>query len=264
LEDVLNINHPPKYEDCAIFQLIILPYLQFTPEKEMQAFQCVIIQNNNTVITLRDAADDIYAPVVRRMQQLNLRISELGHHYTFYALLDLHVDQYHVLSYDLNDEILDLEEAISENPEKQHLRRIKDLRKSLFFFKKNVFPLRDMVRSMRKNQNFSDSGDLSMYFDDLETHLNDVIENINLQMELISNLFDIYTSSLGIRANEVMKTLTIVGTIFIPLTFIVGIYGMNFKHMPELEMPYGYYAVMLFMLICALGMLFLMKRKKWL
>lgn len=263
LEDVLNVQHPAKYEESESFVLLILPFLKWTENRELEFFNSILILNTKYIISLRDSKDDIFPAIRQRIASKSFRINNSGLDYTFYALIDLHIDLYHEIGEEIEEEILDLEERISENPHESQLKRIQNLRKSIFFFKKKVLPLRDIIRQVRNPDGEWNNPELKPFYDDLESHLNDVLASINLQIDLISNLFDIYISSLTINANEVMKTLTIVGAIFIPLTFVVGVYGMNFKNMPELETEHGYFITMFIMLFIVLGMLYFMRKKKW-
>ncbi|NHJ32726.1 MAG: magnesium/cobalt transporter CorA, partial [Asgard group archaeon] len=204
------------------------------------------------------------------IRSLKGRIRKMGADYLAYALLDAVVDNYFMILEQLGEEIEDIEEELVSKPTSKTLHEIHRLKRELIFLRKSVWPLREVINSMDRGESALIKESTGIYLRDVYDHTIQVIDTIETYRDIVSGMLDTYLSSISNRMNEVMKVLTIIATIFIPLTFIVGIYGMNFNpeaspwNMPELNWGFGYISVVGVMIIIALGMIIYFKRKKWL
>ena len=188
----------------------------------------------------------------------------MGADYLAYSLIDAIVDNYFAILEGIGERIEGLEEELVSNPKKETLHRIHELKREMIFLRKAVWPLREVISTLQRGDSPLIKNTTAIYLRDVYDHTIQVIDAIETSREMLSGMLDIYLSSISNRMNEIMKFLTIIGTIFIPLTFIVGIYGMNFEFMPELNWRYGYFAIMTFMFAIGIIMLFYFKKKKWL
>jgi magnesium transporter len=264
LEDILNPEQRPKVEDYGDYLFIILKMLHLR-EKTDALFteQVSIILGENFVISFQENDQDIFDPVRQRLKIGKGRLRGEGADYLAYTLLDLIVDHYFVILERLGEIIEDLEEELVANPTPATLNRIHRLKRDMIILRKSVWPLREVVSQLERRESPLIKDSTNIYLKDLYDHVIQVIDNIETFRDILAGMLDIYLSSLSNRLNEVMKVLTMIATIFIPLTFIAGVYGMNFKHMPELDWPWGYYVVWLAMATVSLGMVFYFKKKGW-
>lgn len=187
----------------------------------------------------------------------------MGPDYLMYSLLDVIVDHYFVVLDKVQDDIELLQDELVNKPTKDTLPKIQQLKHYLIILRKSIWPLREMISFLQRYESSLIDGGLRMYLRDVYDHTIQIVDSIETFRDIISGSLDIYLSSISNRMNEVMKVLTIIGTIFIPLTFIVGVYGMNFKYMPELSLPWTYPTLWVIMLLIALGMVRYFKKKKW-
>jgi len=279
-EDIVNIGQRPKIEpyDDMVFMVMrmIVPSDSLTDKTEtkgkprqLHAEQISIILTPTTVLTFQESDSNVFDPVIRRLQTSHTRLRKAKVDYLSYALMDTVVDYYFQGLDVLSEEIELLEEKIIRKPSESDLQRIHALRRDLIYFRKSVWSLRDGLNSLLRDDSTMIEAETKVFFRDVYDHVIQVIDSIENHRELVFSLYDIYMSGLSNRMNEIMKVLTIIATIFIPLTFVVGIYGMNFDpeaspwNMPELNMYYGYPATMLFMVLVSFGMLYYFRRKGW-
>ncbi|MCH8558148.1 MAG: magnesium/cobalt transporter CorA, partial [Balneolia bacterium] len=283
-EDIVNTSQRPKiepYDDMVfIVMRVIMP--QDMPEvtekkkkgsspkhRPLHSEQIAIIVTPTSVITFQESETSLLEPVVKRLISVGTRLRKNKPDYLTYAIVDTVVDYYFQALDVLSEEIELLEEKIIHRAEEHDLQRIHALRRDLIYFRKSVWSMRDGLNSLIRDESKIIHKDTKVFFRDVYDHIVQVIDSIENHRELVFSLYDIYMSGLSIKMNEVMKVLTIIATIFIPLTFIVGIYGMNFDpdsspwNMPELGMYYGYPASLLFMLLVSLGMLYFFRRRGW-
>jgi magnesium transporter len=188
----------------------------------------------------------------------------MGIDYLGYCLLDALVDNYFLVLENLGDRIEDLEETVITRPSHDILKQIYSLKRELLYLRRSVWPLREVVNNLQRGGSRLVSPAISLFLKDLYDHIAQVIDTTETFREMVSNLLDIYLSSLSNKMNEIMKVLTIIATIFIPITFIVGVYGMNFTNMPEITWPWGYPMVWLVIIVIVVGLLLFFKKKKWL
>lgn len=264
LEDVLNTGQRPKMEWGENFSFFTLRTLhQELNNTEILSDQVSLLLKDGVLITFHESDLGFFDPIFDRLQNPLSRVRQFKADYLFYALIDIIVDQYFKVIENLGDEIDMLEENLFDLADKQVLEIIQKSRRDLLFVKKVVFPVREALNALLKNENKLIDLQHHRYFNDVYDHVFQMIEIIETYRELNAGIRDIFLSAQSNRMNQVMKMLTIIATIFIPLTFIVGLYGMNFDVMPELRWKYGYLGVWIFMLIIVGAMLIMFKKKRW-
>jgi magnesium transporter len=264
LEDIMNTTQRPKMEDLGEAIYLVLKMVETSPDGCLSTEQMSLIFGPNYVLSFQELPGDIFDPVRERIRRGQGRIRKMGPDYLAYSLLDAIVDDYFVMMEGLGERVEALEDELIANPDRRTLRDIHDLKGKMLFLRKSIWPLRDAVGRLERAETPLIKETTDIYLRDVYDHLIQVIDNVETFREMLSGILDIYLSSVSNRMNEVMKVLTIIGTIFIPLTFIAGVYGMNFKFMPELEWRGGYFVVLGVMLAVGVSLLFWFKRKKWL
>ncbi|HRR29093.1 MAG TPA: magnesium/cobalt transporter CorA [Victivallales bacterium] len=265
LEDILNIRQRPKIEYFDDYIFIVLKMLSYNEVlKEIDAEQVSIILGSNFVFTFQERKGDLFDTIRNRLRNNIGIIRKSSSDYLLYSLIDVIVDNYFLILEKIGVRIEDIEDKILLNPSPEVIRTIHNLKNSLIELRKTVWPLREILSNLYKGESELIKDKTSVYFRDVYDHTIQIIDTIETLRDIVSGLLDVYLSSISNRMNEIMKVLTIIATIFIPLTFIAGVYGMNFKFMPELEWKMGYPMVLLVMFLSAIGMLIYFKRKKWL
>jgi magnesium transporter len=270
LEDILTDQRPKveDYEDYIFIVLKMLYYEEAEDDDEIGDFnidmdQVSIIFGKNFIISFKEKDVDIFRPLRERLRTSKGRIRKQGADYLAYSMIDSIVDHYFVIMEKLGDRFEELEDSVVSNPEPGILPAIYNLKRDMLFLRKSVWPLREAISRMQRMDSHLISETTRIYLRDVYDHTIQVIENIETFRDMSASLLETYLSSLSNKLNEVIKLLTIISTIFIPLTFLSGLYGMNFTHMPELEHPYGYPAVLVLMLLVVAVMLAYFYRKKW-
>ena len=265
LEDILHTGQRPKTEDFGDYIFTVVKMLFYDVQKEeIVAEQMSMILGPRYVISFQETQGDVFDPNRERIRNGKGRIRKAGADYLAYVLIDAIVDQYFVILENLEERIESLEEELITNPIPETLQMIHKLKGLMIFLRKSVWPLRELVNSLERGESSLIAESTGIYLRDVYDHTIEVIETIETFRDMVSGMLDIYLSSVSNRMNEVMKVLTIIATIFIPLTFIVGIYGMNFKYMPELEWHIGYPVALAVMLLIEAFLLLYFRRKKWL
>ena len=264
LEDIVNTNSRPKIDDFKDFIFIILKMLTYDQDKHMLNIEQVsLILGRNYVISFLEDEGDLFDSIRARLRDSQSRTREMGSDYLTYCLMDKVVDEYFLIIESMGEELEKLEDEVATNPSRMFLHRYNDLKQNAIYLRKSVWPLREVINYLLRNEVGLIKIETLPFFRDLYDHTVQVIETIETYRDLFSDIMDIYLSTLSLRLNEVMKVLTIISTIFIPLTFIVGVYGMNFTHMPEIDWKYGYFGVWVLMIIVAGAMIAFFKKKKW-
>jgi len=264
LEDIVNTGQRPKYEDFDSYIFIVLKMLYYDDKKDETAVEQVsLILGSNFVISFQEKEGDVFEPIRERIRNAKGRIRKMGADYLAYSLLDAIVDNYFSILEKLEEKIEGIEEDLMKNPTIETLQTIHDLKKDTIFLRKSVWPLRELISGLERGESNLIQKNIGAYLRDVYDHTIQVIDTIETFRDMISGMIDIYLSSVNNRMNEVMKILTMFAAIFIPLTFIAGIYGMNFQHMPELTWKYGYYIILAVMSTLGIVMLTYFKRKKW-
>jgi magnesium transporter len=267
LEDIVFTNQRAKFEnfDSYIYILIKMVYLKEGSQKdEIETEQVSIIIGENYVLSFQEKEGDVFGPVRDRLRSAKGRIRKMGSDYLAYSLLDAVVDNYFLILEHLGEKVEVIEDDLVGDPSPQCLKGIQELKKDMLYLRKSIWPLREVISSLHKEESPLLKGPTIVYIRDLYDHTIQVIDTVETLRDTASGMLDIYLSSLSNRMNDVMKVLTIIATIFIPLTFIAGIYGMNFHNMPELTWRYGYVFALLLMIAVAFSMLVYFRRKKWL
>lgn len=264
LEDILNTSHQPKLEEFPQSLLIILKLLEYDQDQQhIKAEQCSLVVSAGRLLSFREQSGDLFSPIYRRLENASGRFRERGSDYLAYTLIDSAVDSYfHVLE-TIGDQLEAIEEELITRPSEELLQQIHQLRGQLVFVRKAAAPLRDLVGGLLLSDSPLIDDRTRIYLRDLHEHVVHVMDNIDNYRDTAKGLIDLSLSNMSHRTNEVMQFLTIIASVFIPLTFIAGVYGMNFAHMPELQWRYGYLLAIVLMLCCALAMLWFFKRKKW-
>ncbi len=265
LEDIMNTEQRPKMEEHQNFLFFSLKMLSFQGNgRNLNVEQLSILLGNGLVITFQESPGDVFEPLRERIRQGKGRIRKQKADYLVYALIDAVIDNFFTILESFGEELEELEDLVLNGTTSETASRIHALKKQLLVVRRAAWPLRELVNNFEKSESVWLQKSTRIFLRDVYDHTIQIIDSIEISREVISGLLDIYLSSLSNRTNEVMKVLTIVATIFIPLTFIAGVYGMNFEYMPELAWKWGYPAAMVFMLMAALGMLWFFRRKKWL
>lgn len=261
LEDIMNSTSRPKVEFFEEYMFVTLKMLEHEIESgEVQKEQLSLVVSEKYLIMFQERPGDHFNPIRERINTSKGKVRHKDGYYLAYLILDTVVDNYIATNENLLAQIEQVEDAILNNPNENTLHRILMLRKEVIDVKRGIDPLKEAINTMAREMD----DDIQKYYHDLYDHIIYESENLSMYREMIVNLLDLYHSNLSIKMNQVMKVLTIITTIFVPLTFIVGVYGMNFDNIPELHMQYGYYYVMSGMAVLVIGMLIYFRRKQWL
>jgi magnesium transporter len=265
MEDIVNTEQRPKMEDFGHYVYVVLRMLYFNEEAhEVQGEQVSLILGQNIVISFQEKEGDIFNPIRERIRNNKGRIRKMGADYLAYSLLDTIVDNYFTILEKLGDRIEEMEERLVTDPRPKTLQEIHKLKREMIFLRKSVWPLREVINGLERGESSLIHKASRVYLRDVYDHTIQVIDTVETFRDMLSGMHDTYLSSISNRMNEIMKVLTIIATIFIPLTFIAGVYGMNFKFMPELEWRWAYFIVWLVIVIVAVSMIFFFRKKKWL
>jgi magnesium transporter len=264
LEDILEVGQRPKVEDYDDYLYIVLNSIRPVAEgEELVAEEVSLVLGPHYLLSFYAGDDDIYAPVRERLLQAKGRIRKLGADYLAYSLIDLVVDNYFVELEKFGDQVESLEDAVVAQPSPQTLRDVHRFKNDMIMLRKSLWPLREVIARLERRESPLISENLGNYFRDVYDHTIIAIDTVETYRDILSGMLDIYLSSMSNRLNSIMKVLTIIATIFMPLTFITSLYGMNFKHMPELQWEYGYFMVLGLVVIIAVSMLEYFRRKRW-
>ena len=264
LEDILNTDQRPKMEDHGEYIYVVLKMLNSDKNNSVVIEQISLLLGKNFVISLQEGLEgDVFNPVRERIRSGKGRIRKMGSDYLAYALLDSIVDNYFIVLEKLGEKIEVLEEELITNPKRETLHAIHNLKREMIFLRKSVWPLREVISGLERGESSLISKSTQIFLRDLYDHTIQVIDTVEAFRDMLSGMLDIYLSSVSNKMNEVMKVLTIIATIFIPLTFIAGVYGMNFRNMPEIEWQWGYPLSLLIMGGVAIIMLIFFRKKRW-
>jgi magnesium transporter len=270
LEDIVNTGQRPKLENAERYIHIVLKMLMVDKDSEIISEQVSLILGPNYVISFQERAGDVFEFVRTRIRSNKGRVRKSGADYLAYCLIDAIVDNYYAILENFSDKIEGMQEVLVSNPTPKTLQSIHTLKRDVIHLRKSIWPLREVAAGLERNESALIKKSTRIFLRDVYDHTIQVIDTIETFRDMVSGMVDIYLSSISNRMNEVMKVLTIIATIFIPLTFIAGIYGMNFDpsvspyNMPELSWRYGYFFSLGLMVLAAAGMVVYFKRKKWL
>lgn len=264
LEDIVTMGQYPKVEDFGDYIFVVLKMLHYGEKSgEVEEEQISLVLGSSYVITFQERESDVFKPVIDRLKNGKGRIRTSGADYLAYALIDAVIDRYFVVLEGLGEKIELIEEDLVADPSRKALKHLQDLKREMIFLRRSVWSLREVLSFLERGESSLIRKATRIYFKDVYDHTIQVIDTVETFREMLSGMLDIYLSSMSNRLNEVMKVLTIIATIFIPLTFVAGVYGMNFKFMPELEWRWGYPLIWAVMLSMATGMIIYFRKRKW-
>ena len=263
LEDILNTGQRPKFEDLETYLYVNLTMLQLAgPERNIKGEHVSLIIGHNFLLSFQEDVGDVFDPVRDRIRKEG-RIRKFGPDYLAYALIDDIVDNYFLVIEHLEEQVETLEEELVTNATPSSLHKINNLKKSMIFLRKSIWPLREVISGMERTESSLIKESTLIYLRDVYDHVIQVIDTLETIRDMVSGMIDIYLSGLSYKMNEIMKVLTLIATIFIPLTFVAGVYGMNFRYMPELAWEHGYYMVWVIMIAMVLVMICYFRKKQW-
>ncbi len=263
LEDIANTDQRPKLDDYENRLFLVMKMLSVTDRHEIVVEQVSLVLGPNFVLSFQENGADVFTSVRDRLRGGKGRLRQTGADYLLYALIDAIVDQYFEVLEALSEKIEALQDLVVSDPKPETLHKIHNLKRQLLFLRRAVWPLREAANSLSRSECPLLQESTKIFFRDVYDHVIQIVDTIETLREMVSTSLDIYLSSISYRLNTVMKVLTIITTIFMPLTFIVGIYGMNFEHMPELKWEWGYPLVLGLMVAIMIAMLGFFKHKKW-
>lgn len=264
LEDILNTNQRPKVDFFDNYIYAVLKMIRYdSGQRRIDVEQVSLILLPSMVITFQERPGDVLDPLRQRIEKAKGRVRHEGADYLFYCIMDVILDHYFVCLEDMGEELEHLEFQALQDPSRSLAPALQNAKRELLYLRKAVWPLREQISELQREEHHLILPSTLPYLRDLYDHTIAIIDTVESFRDMTSGLLDIYLSSLSNRMNEVMKVLTIIATIFIPLTFIAGIYGMNFEYMPELRVPWAYPAVLIVCLVIAIGMIIFFKRKRW-
>ncbi len=263
-EDIVHTGQRPKLESYDDHVYVVSKMLYHDDEEDqLRAEQVSFVLGGSYLLSFQENPGDVFEPVRERLRKGRGRIRTAGTDYLTYALLDVIVDHYFVILEELGERTEAVEEEVLENPHPETQERINDLRRDLIFMRRMTWPVRELLSQIERLESPLWTEDTHPFVRDTYDHAVQVLDLVESLRDVVGGLTDLYMTSISNRMNEIMKVLTIIGTIFIPLTFVAGIYGMNFEYMPELGVWYAYPVVMAAMAALAIGLLLYFRRKEW-
>ncbi len=263
LEDILNTAERPKIEDYGDYLFLVLKVFVRNGKSDEKMHQVSLVLGPNVVITFQERETGIFECLKDRIRKGKGRLRKSGADYLAYAIIDGIVDSYFGVLEKFSEEIETLEDELVLDPKREILQRIHVLKREMIYLRKSAWPLREVINGMERLDTPLVKPTTDIYLRDVYDHVVQIIDTMEMSRDILSGMLETYLSSVSNRMNEVMKVLTIIATIFIPLTFIVGVYGMNFKFMPELEWRWGYFLVWGIIAAVGLTMVYFFKKKKW-
>jgi len=265
LEDIVTPDQRPKMEDYGSYIYIVLNMLSRDPStRAVQSEQISIVLGANYVLSFQEKPGDVFDPIRERIRNNKGRIRRMKADYLAYALIDTVVDHYFIIMETMEEWIEEIEEKLIDQPSKDIPAQINAVKRDLVYMRRSLWPLRELVSGLQRSESPLLDASLDVFLRDVYDHTIQVIETLETFRDILSGLIDIYMTSVSNRMNEIMKTLTIIATIFIPLTFIAGVYGMNFHYMPALDWRWGYYAVWGVMIALMVSLILYFRKRDWL
>jgi magnesium transporter len=266
VEDILNTDQRPKLEDYEQYLFVVLKslYHQDEDSTELEIEQISLVLGPNYVLSFQERAGDEFEPIRERIRTGKGRVRKLGADYLAYNLIDATVDEYFIVLEQLGERIEFLQEELIASPTRETLQVIDQLKRELLFMRRSIWPLREAASRLERAESPLIQEATGLYLRDVYDHTIQIMDTVETFRDLVSGLLDMYLNSLSMRTNETMKVLTVIATIFLPLTFIPTVYGMNFRYMPELQWHWGYLAVWGIMVAIAAMMILYFRRKGWL
>jgi magnesium transporter len=262
IEDIVSPDQRTKFEEYDNYSVIVLKMLY--REEELRTEQLCIVLTQFGVITFQEIkGGDPFEAIRERIRQGKGRVRKMGADYLAYALMDAVVDSYFIMLGEFGDRLDVIDAELTDDPDEETIRKLRKIKRELLFMRKVLLPMRETITVMQRDENNLIKPEIAVFVRDLQDHVIRVIETIENYRDIVGEMIDTYMSMLSNRMNQIMKVLTIISTIFIPLTFIAGIYGMNFDYMPELHEHIGYPLVLAFMALTAISLLWYFRKKRW-
>lgn len=264
-EDIANTQQRPKQEEFPHYTYVVLKMLYFNQQHTLIEEQVSFVLSERFLITFQEQGHegDVFNFVRERIRNNKGRIRSCGTDYLLYALIDSIVDYYFLILEELGDRVDQIEERLITDPREQILAELYSTKRSLLRLRRSVWPCREVLSALERGESPHIQSSTLVYLKDVYDHTVQVIDTVEMLRENLASLLEVYLSSISNRLNTVMKFLTLVATVFMPLTFIAGVYGMNFANMPELQWRYGYPAALTVMALVAAGMVIYFRRKRW-
>lgn len=259
-EDIVNTSQRPSFEDFQKYFFISLKMLSI--DEEITVENVSLIVGKNYVISFQERLGDVFSGVRKRIFDKR-KIIERGSDYLAYALIDSIVDHYFIVLENIGDRIEKIEEELNESPSQETFKKMNKLKRDLIYIRKSVWPLREVLNQFKKSESKLIDSNTKTFINDVYDHTIQIIDTVESLRDVTSSMTDLYLSIISNRMNEIMKVLTIFAAIFIPLTFVAGVYGMNFVNIPELQTKYGYFFVWGVFLMIGFGMLYYFRKKDW-
>jgi magnesium transporter len=265
LEDVVNVEQRPKFEDNGDYCYLVAQMLSYDEAaQEVLIEQVSFVLGGTYLITFQDKPGDVFEPVRNRLRQARGRIRKMGADYLLHALLDAIVDNYFTVLDRLGERVGEMEEALLARPQEKFSASIQALKRQMIFVRKAIWPLREVVLALQRSESPLIRPETEIYLRDLFDHVQQAIEGVDTTREILGDTHDAYLTIVGNRTNAVMKVMALFSAIFMPLTFVTSIFGMNFRYFPELEWKYGFVGVMVFMVVLAAVLLIFFRSRRWL
>ncbi len=265
LEDIANVTQRPKLDEYEDYLFIIVKMLYYDQKENLVVEQISFVLGEDFVLSFQESEGDVLDPVRDRLKKSQGRVRFMHADYLLFALIDSIIDHYYTILESLGDKIEGLESDLFNGMEKPDtVQRIQELKREVLRVRRAVLPLRELVNKIEKYDNRLITSNSKIYYRDLYDSIIQISEQIDIYREMIWGLMDMHMNALSMKMNQVMKVLTVMASIFIPMTFLAGIYGMNFENIPELKYHYGYYIFWGVMILIVLGMIIYFRRKKWL
>lgn len=264
-EDIVSVNQRPKIDEYQDYLFIVFKMLHYNDNGEFVNEHVSLVIGDDYVLTFQEADGDVFDGLRSRLENAKGRVRNAGADYLMFGILDAVIDNYFNVIEVMSDKIEMIEDQLFENQIEDDITKdIQELKKEILKIRRAVFPLREVINRLEKTETHLIEERTNNYIRDLYDHIIQVSESVDIYREMIWGLMDMYMTTISNKMNEVMKVLTIMASIFIPLTFMAGIYGMNFEYIPELQFKYGYFIFWGVMIAVFVGMLLYFKRKKWL
>ncbi len=266
VEDILNTQQRPKTEGTPDYVYFVLKAPDYAEDgHRIFQEQVAVALGKNVVLSFQEVSPDLFQPIIDRLSRNNVPVRDASADLLAYSLIDAIVDHYFLILEDAGDRLEEVEEVIlAGQRDDAAVQTIHALKREMILLRRSVWPLREVIGSVLRDGSPLIQASTRVYLRDVYDHTIQVMDTVDTYRDMLSSIFDIYLSSISNRMNEIMKVLTIFSAVFAPLTFLAGVYGMNFHYMPELSKPWAYPALWVVMLATAVGMVIYFRRKRWL